>query len=189
MTGGRGYLALASLIVARWNPARGGDRMPHFRRGGGIRVAIAGLRGSCELVCCANGALSYRARRFGRTRALLADAGRDRTTPAMGSVMADQAETLEELAGELADGRMTSISLVERSLDRVARLDGRLNSFVAIDEQGAIAAAKESDARRKRGEAKSRLDGIPISVKDNIHVAGLPSTLGQPRARELQADE
>jgi aspartyl-tRNA(Asn)/glutamyl-tRNA(Gln) amidotransferase subunit A len=93
-------------------------------------------------------------------------------------MMADVAETLEELAAELADGRMRSITLVERSLDRVARLDGRLNSFVAIDKEGAIAAAKESDARRERGKAKSRLDGIPISVKDNIHVAGLPSTWG-----------
>jgi aspartyl-tRNA(Asn)/glutamyl-tRNA(Gln) amidotransferase subunit A len=92
--------------------------------------------------------------------------------------MADEAETLEELAAALADGRMTSMTLVERSLGRVARLDGRLNSFVAIDEEGAIAAAKESDARRERGEAKSRLDGIPISVKDSIHVAGLPSTWG-----------
>ena len=91
--------------------------------------------------------------------------------------MADAAETLEELAVELADGRMTSITLVERSLDRVARLDRRLNSFVAIEE-AAIASAEESDARRKRGETKSRLDGIPLSVKDSIHVVGLPSTWG-----------
>ena len=91
--------------------------------------------------------------------------------------MADAAETLEELALELADGRMTSITLVERSLDRVARLDRRLNSFVAIEE-AAIASAEESDARRKRGETKSRLDGIPLSVKDSIHVVGLPSTWG-----------
>jgi aspartyl-tRNA(Asn)/glutamyl-tRNA(Gln) amidotransferase subunit A len=92
--------------------------------------------------------------------------------------MSDAAETLEELAAELSDGRVTSVKLVERSLERVARLDGRLNSFVAIDELGAIAAAKESDARRERGGTKSRLDGVPISVKDNIHVAGLPSTWG-----------
>jgi aspartyl-tRNA(Asn)/glutamyl-tRNA(Gln) amidotransferase subunit A len=92
-------------------------------------------------------------------------------------MMADAAETLEELAVELADGRMTSITLVERSLDRVARLDRRLNSFVAIEE-AATASAEESDARRKRGETKSRLDGIPLSVKDSIHVVGLPSTWG-----------
>ena len=92
--------------------------------------------------------------------------------------MSDVAETLEELARELDDGRMTSVRLTERSLERKARLDGRLNSFVAIDAEGATAAAKKSDARRQRGEARSRLDGIPISVKDSIHVAGLPATWG-----------
>lgn len=92
--------------------------------------------------------------------------------------MSDTAETLEELAADLGDGRTTSVNLVERSLERVARFDRALNSFVAIDEISAIAAAKESDARRERGETKSPLDGVPISVKDNIHVAGLPSTWG-----------
>jgi aspartyl-tRNA(Asn)/glutamyl-tRNA(Gln) amidotransferase subunit A len=93
-------------------------------------------------------------------------------------MMADPAETLEQLSAALEAGRVTSISLIERSLGRVAKLDGRLNSFVAVDAEGAIAAAKESDARRARGEAKSRLDGIPVSIKDSIHVAGLPSTWG-----------
>jgi aspartyl-tRNA(Asn)/glutamyl-tRNA(Gln) amidotransferase subunit A len=48
----------------------------------------------------------------------------------------------------------------------------------ALDESGAIAAARESDARRSQGAPLSRLDGVPISIKDNIHVAGLPSTWG-----------
>jgi Asp-tRNA(Asn)/Glu-tRNA(Gln) amidotransferase A subunit family amidase len=51
-------------------------------------------------------------------------------------MMSDVAETLEELAAGLANGQMTSARLVERSLERVARLDRRLNSFVAIDEEG-----------------------------------------------------
>jgi aspartyl-tRNA(Asn)/glutamyl-tRNA(Gln) amidotransferase subunit A len=88
------------------------------------------------------------------------------------------AETIVELAAALDAKSMTSTGLVERSLARIGRLDRRLNSFVAIDESGAIAAARESDARRSRGAPLSRLDGVPISIKDNIHVAGLPSTWG-----------
>jgi aspartyl-tRNA(Asn)/glutamyl-tRNA(Gln) amidotransferase subunit A len=87
-------------------------------------------------------------------------------------------ETLDELASALGAGRMTSQALVERSLARIARFDRRLNSFVALDEPGAIAAARESDARLARGAARSKLEGIPLSIKDNIQVAGLPSTWG-----------
>ncbi len=88
------------------------------------------------------------------------------------------AETLEDLAAELAAGRTTSRALVERSLARIDTLDPRLNSFVFVDRAGALAAAEESDARRARGEPRSSIDGVPISIKDNIHVAGMPSTWG-----------
>jgi aspartyl-tRNA(Asn)/glutamyl-tRNA(Gln) amidotransferase subunit A len=93
------------------------------------------------------------------------------------------AETLEGLAAELKNGQASSVGLVERALRRIETLDARLNSFIALDPSGALAAAKESDDRRARGQAKSPLDGIPISVKDNIHVAGFPTTWG---SRALQ---
>ena len=79
MTGGRGYLALASLIVARWNPFRRGDRLSRFRRGGSLRVAYAELWLAGQLLYRANGALSDRARRARSARARVSDAGRDRT--------------------------------------------------------------------------------------------------------------
>src|ERR1700690_4463751 len=88
------------------------------------------------------------------------------------------AETLEDLATELQNGQASSVRLVRRAFERIERLDARLNSFVALDRPGALAAAKESDERRSRGQARSRLDGIPISVKDNLHVAGFPTTWG-----------
>ncbi len=88
------------------------------------------------------------------------------------------AETLEGLAAELKDGQASSVGLVERALRRIEAVDSRLNSFVALDPSGALAAAKESDERRARGQARSLLDGIPISLKDNIHVGGFPTTWG-----------
>ena len=88
------------------------------------------------------------------------------------------AETLEGLAAELENGQASSVGLVERAFQRIEAFDSRVNSFVALDREGALAAATESDRRRSQGEAHSRLDGIPISVKDNLHVAGFPSTWG-----------
>jgi aspartyl-tRNA(Asn)/glutamyl-tRNA(Gln) amidotransferase subunit A len=88
------------------------------------------------------------------------------------------AETLEGLVAELENGQASSVGLVERAFQRIEAFDSRVNSFVALDREGALAAATESDRRRSQGEAHSRLDGIPISVKDNLHVAGFPSTWG-----------
>lgn len=95
-------------------------------------------------------------------------------------------ETLEDLAADLKDGRTSSVRLVERAFRRIEALDSSLNSFVALDRSGAQAAAKESDARRERGQAQSPLDGVPISVKDNIHVAGLPSTWGSRALKDFR---
>src|SRR6202034_2479233 len=76
-----------------------------------------------------------------------------------------------------------SVAFIERAFQRIETFDSRLNSFVALDRASALAAAKESDDRRARGQAKSLLDGLPISVKDNIQVAGFPTTWG---SRALQ---
>jgi aspartyl-tRNA(Asn)/glutamyl-tRNA(Gln) amidotransferase subunit A len=102
------------------------------------------------------------------------------------------AEDIGELAAAVRSGQMTALALVERCLARIGRLDRNINSFVALDEIGARAAARESDARLANGAPRSPLDGVPLSIKDNIHVAGLPSTWGAralahftPRVDEL----
>jgi Asp-tRNA(Asn)/Glu-tRNA(Gln) amidotransferase A subunit family amidase len=87
-------------------------------------------------------------------------------------------ETITDIAAALRTGRGNSTALVERSLERIRRLDGRFNSFVALDEPGAAEAARQSDALLSEGKARSALEGVPISIKDNIHVAGMPSTWG-----------
>ena len=87
-------------------------------------------------------------------------------------------ETVTDIAAALREGQLTSTALVERSLKRIRRLDGRFNAFVALDESGAAEAARQSDARLSKGAARSALEGVPISIKDSIHVAGLPSTWG-----------
>lgn len=97
-------------------------------------------------------------------------------------------ETIGELAAALNAGRLTSRALVERCLARIAALDGRFNSFVALDEAGALAAARESDARLARGAPRSLLEGVPLSIKDSIHAAGLPSTWGSRALADYRPD-
>ena len=85
---------------------------------------------------------------------------------------------LVSLGMALRDGRLTAETLLDQCLDRIRRLDPALNCFVALDEAGARDAARASDARLRAGAPRSALEGIALSVKDNILVAGLPATWG-----------
>src|SRR5262249_28684551 len=72
--------------------------------------------------------------------------------------------------------------------DAIERDDPRVNAFVALDD-GAPAAAAASAARRREGHIIGRLDGLPVAIKDNIDVAGLPTRAGLPgRDRPVTPD-
>ena len=80
---------------------------------------------------------------------------------------------------ELLERRAVSpVDLVEESFARIARLDPALNAFVHLDHEGARAAAAEAAERQRSGTRRGPLDGIPVSVKDNLYVAGMPARWG-----------
>src|SRR5207247_3295887 len=54
----------------------------------------------------------------------------------------------------------------------------RLNAIVTLDQSGAIQSAAESAQRWKDGRPLGALDGVPVTIKDNILVAGLRATWG-----------
>src|SRR5262249_35327947 len=58
------------------------------------------------------------------------------------------------------------------------KLQPELNAFVQIDRDGARRQAAESTARRRNGRSLGSIDGIPVSIKDNIHAAGLRASWG-----------
>ncbi|MEZ5652639.1 MAG: indoleacetamide hydrolase [Burkholderiaceae bacterium] len=82
------------------------------------------------------------------------------------------------MAAAVCSGKQSSQQLVEQALARAANAE-RLNAFVTVDEAGARASAQALDAGAKDDRCRP-LAGVPIVVKDNIHVAGLPSTAGTP---------
>ncbi len=82
------------------------------------------------------------------------------------------------LAADFRAGRADPAAALEACLDRIARLDPALNSVVALDAEGARAAARDSAARLRAGAPLSPLDGVPMTVKDNLLMRGLPATWG-----------
>jgi aspartyl-tRNA(Asn)/glutamyl-tRNA(Gln) amidotransferase subunit A len=75
-------------------------------------------------------------------------------------------------------GTLSPVEVISSILDRIERVNSRVNAIVSLDLTGAQAAAKESEYRWHEGKPLSAFDGVPITVKDNILVRGLPATWG-----------
>jgi aspartyl-tRNA(Asn)/glutamyl-tRNA(Gln) amidotransferase subunit A len=82
------------------------------------------------------------------------------------------------LADLLESGDVSSVELTQAHLDRIAAVDGDVHAFLHVDADGALAQAGDADERRRAGNAQSRLDGVPIAVKDVMATRGLPTTCG-----------
>jgi aspartyl-tRNA(Asn)/glutamyl-tRNA(Gln) amidotransferase subunit A len=82
------------------------------------------------------------------------------------------------MADSLAKGETTSVELTQAHLDRVAAVDGQVKAFLHVDSEGALAQAKEVDARRAKGEKLSPIAGIPLALKDVLAQKGVPTTAG-----------
>ena len=86
-------------------------------------------------------------------------------------------KTIAELSAALGRGELSSVELTEHFLRRIESLDSGLNSFVTITGEQALAAAREADARRARGEA-GPLTGVPMAHKDIFCTDGVRTTCG-----------
>jgi aspartyl-tRNA(Asn)/glutamyl-tRNA(Gln) amidotransferase subunit A len=85
-------------------------------------------------------------------------------------------QTLEDAARALASKEVSSTELTRAALDRIAKTDGRIGSFLKVDADGALAAASAADARRNEGKALGLMDGVPVALKDIFCTAGLETT-------------
>jgi amidase len=77
-----------------------------------------------------------------------------------------------ELAARVRAREVSPVELTELYLERIERLDPQLNSFVTVDAEGALAAAREAEA----SPAAAPFHGVPIPIKDLNETAGLRTT-------------
>lgn len=86
------------------------------------------------------------------------------------------AEGVSACRAAIQAGELSATALCETCIDLIANRNGDINAFMQVDAEHALAAARAFD--ESGHQDKLVLGGIPIALKDNIDVAGLPTTAG-----------
>ena len=84
-------------------------------------------------------------------------------------------------------GSLSPVEATRAALSRIEALNGRLNAYCRLDAEGALEAARSSEARWGRGEPKGLLDGVPVSVKDVLLTRGMATLHGSRTVNAEQA--
>src|SRR5215470_15765199 len=95
--------------------------------------------------------------------------------------------TATELINALAARQISARELLDAAIGRIEALDQKLNAVVVRDFDRARAAADAADVALGRGERLPLL-GLPMTVKEQFNVAGLPTTWGNPKFRDWRPD-
>lgn len=86
--------------------------------------------------------------------------------------------TAAETAGAIAKGEVSAVEVAQAHLDRIGAVDKKVNAFLHVDTEGALAAAKAVDDKRAKGEELGPLAGVPLALKDVFTTKGIPTTCG-----------
>jgi aspartyl-tRNA(Asn)/glutamyl-tRNA(Gln) amidotransferase subunit A len=87
-------------------------------------------------------------------------------------------KTAAEMSVALDKGEITSVSLTQQHLDRIADVDNKVKAFLHVDKENALAQAAAVDADRAAGKDLSPLAGVPLALKDVLAQQGVPTTAG-----------
>jgi aspartyl-tRNA(Asn)/glutamyl-tRNA(Gln) amidotransferase subunit A len=93
-----------------------------------------------------------------------------------------------EVAAQYAVGALSPVEVVKACLERIAACETKLNAMYRIDREGALAAARASEARWRAKQPRSPLDGVPATIKENLYTKGDPAPIGT-RANEDAAPQ
>ena len=86
--------------------------------------------------------------------------------------------TIAEIVAGIRRKTFSPVEAVEAHLERVAKVQPKLNAFVHLDSEGALKQARAAEAALMRGDDVGPLHGIPLTIKSCIDVAGWPAAAG-----------
>jgi aspartyl-tRNA(Asn)/glutamyl-tRNA(Gln) amidotransferase subunit A len=84
--------------------------------------------------------------------------------------------TLAEASARIRAGTVTSTDLVNACLGRIDVYNPKINAFITVMREAALAQARALDAEQRAGRLRGPLHGIPIALKDNIDATGVRTT-------------
>jgi amidase len=93
----------------------------------------------------------------------------------------------QEIAESIRNKNVTSRVVVESHLARIAEVNGKVNAVCRVLERDALTLADAADEMVKNGTQLGPLHGVPFTIKENIDVAGLPTTQGIEALRDSVA--
>ncbi|MCX8191789.1 MAG: amidase, partial [Nitrososphaerales archaeon] len=86
--------------------------------------------------------------------------------------------TVSELLDLIRRGEVSPTELTSAYLERIERLNGRLNAYITVLKDEALRAAEEVERKIKQGEKLGSLCGVPIAIKDILDMKNIPTTCG-----------
>lgn len=86
--------------------------------------------------------------------------------------------TAAELCAAFAAGKLSPVEVTQAALEHIARWEPKLNAMYLLQPEAALAQARAAEARWRNGIPLSALDGIPVTIKENIATRGDPAPIG-----------
>src|SRR6185369_15022072 len=83
-----------------------------------------------------------------------------------------------QVAAQYAAGGLSPVDVARACLGQIEAWEPRLNAMYRIDRDGALAAAKAAETRWRSKQPLSPLDGVPVTIKENIYTKGDPAPIG-----------
>jgi aspartyl-tRNA(Asn)/glutamyl-tRNA(Gln) amidotransferase subunit A len=100
-----------------------------------------------------------------------------------------QSLTAAELLRLYRRRELSPVEVTRGQLDRIEKFQPIINAFVIVDRDGALEAAKASEARWQQGEPRGLADGLGATVKDNVWLKGFPSRRGSATSSDAPIKE
>ncbi|MCI9530250.1 MAG: Asp-tRNA(Asn)/Glu-tRNA(Gln) amidotransferase subunit GatA [Lachnospiraceae bacterium] len=84
--------------------------------------------------------------------------------------------TAVQLAEKIKKREISVVEATQATLEQIGQMESFINSYVTIDQEGALRQAQEIQEKLDGGALVSPLAGVPVAIKDNMCTAGMPTT-------------